>query len=85
MSERLRLPTPSEEARRALRWGYRDALGECGEAIISLGVSISEAACRGTDSLIALHVRQARLVLLEAIDAIKHLDALNAEESEASP
>lgn len=74
------LPPPSAETRVALKWGYRDALVECGDAIASLGISIAEAASRGSDNIIALHVRQARLVVIEALAAVKDLEALDASE-----
>ncbi len=54
-------------------WLFRGALEEFGDLLASLGVSIAEAAWRGHDAATLVHVRQARLTILEAISAAKQL------------
>jgi hypothetical protein len=75
-------PPPSTEAREALKSGYRDALRELGKLLSSLGLSAKEAAWRGSDTVAILHVREARLVIVEALAAAKHLERLNASGAE---
>ena len=71
--------TSTAAVREALQWGYRDALGEHGELLASLGVSLAEAAWRGDDVTLRAHVVQVRLVILEALDAVKKLERVTAE------
>ena len=54
---------------------------EHGNLIESLGRSISEAAYQGNDLVQAVNVKQTRLVVIEAIDAIKKLQALTGGAS----
>ncbi len=58
------------------QWLLRDALQQYGELLESLGISIREAALRGSDGALAAHVRQARLVVLAAIDACKTIEKI---------
>lgn len=76
------MPLLSAAAREALQWGCRDALREHGELIESLGISIREAAFRGDDALTKMHVAQARLVVIDALDAIKKLNSVNLAKVE---
>ena len=62
--------------REAMQWGYRDALREHGELLESLGISLREAAYRGDDALAKAHVMQARLVVIDAVAAVKALARL---------
>ena len=64
------------DARAALQWGYRDALQEHGDLLASLGVSLREAAYQGRDALAGAHLREARLVVIEAIRTFKELESL---------
>lgn len=64
------------EARNAAkrqREGHFEALYMLGEQIQSCGVSITEAAFRGNDQLVGYHVKEARLMILSAIEAVKGL------------
>jgi hypothetical protein len=70
------LAPPSPQARAALQWGYRDALQECGDLLASLGLSIRESAYQGRDALAGAHLREARLVLIEAIRVFRELESL---------
>ncbi len=69
--------TSPAELRGALQWGYRDALQEYGDLLASLGLSIREAAYQGHDKATRVYWRDARLVLLEANDILKKLEALD--------
>ena len=71
-------PNPAA-VREALQWGYRDALREHGELLESLGVSLREAAYRGSDAMAKVYAAQARLVVIDAIGAVKELEKVNAE------
>jgi hypothetical protein len=73
------VPSNPAAVREALQWGYRDALREHGELLESLGVSLREAAWRGDDVTLRAHVVQARLVILEALDAVRKLERVTAE------
>lgn len=73
----LTLQNPAS-VREALQWGYRDALREHGELLESLGVSLREATYRGDDLTARVHVVQARLVVIAAIDVVKDLEKVNA-------
>jgi len=66
----------SSDARIALQWGYRDALQQHGDLLASLGVSLREAAYQGRDALAAAHLREARLVVIEAIKTYRELEAI---------
>jgi hypothetical protein len=46
--------------------------------LASLGVSLREAAYQGRDVLAGAHLREARLVLIEAIRAFKELESLGS-------
>ena len=70
-------PNPAA-VREALKWGYRDALREHGELLESLGVSLREAAYRGSDAIAKVHVAQARLVVVASISVVKELEKVNA-------
>jgi hypothetical protein len=63
----------SENNKDARRWLLRGAVEELGDLLASLGVSISEAAWRGHDAAVLVHVKQARLTLVEAIAVAKQL------------
>lgn len=76
MSDPAETPRDPKAVNSALCWLLRDALGEHGNLIESLGRSISEAAYQGSDPVLAVHVRQTRLVVIDAIAAIKKLQAL---------
>jgi hypothetical protein len=69
--------SPPRDARAALQWGYRDALQECGDLLANLGLSHREAAYQGRDVLAGAHLRETRLVLIEAIRALNELENLN--------
>ncbi len=56
-------------------WLQRQYLVECAALIESLGVSLGEAAFRGSDNQSEVLLRQIRLVLLEAIGICKALTA----------
>jgi len=77
ISER-RPPSPAA-VREADMWLLRDALREYGDLLASLGVSLGEAAWRGHNSAVDVSVKQARLVVIDALDAAKKLAALDAE------
>jgi hypothetical protein len=68
---------PSCDARAAPQWGYRDALQAYGDLLASLGMSLREAAYQGREALAAAHLREARLVVIEAIRTFKELEELN--------
>ena len=70
--------TDPAAVREALQWGYRDALREHGELLESLGVSLREAAFRGSDSMAKTYVTQARLVVIDALAVVKGLEKVNA-------
>lgn len=55
------------------REGHFEALYMLGEQIQSCGVSITEAAFRGNEQIAGYHVKEARLMILAAIDAVKGL------------
>lgn len=76
-SELVTLPNLAA-VREALQWGYRDALREHGELLESLGVSLREAAYRGSDAIAKAHVAQARLVVIASIGVVKELEKVNA-------
>ena len=61
----------------ALQWGCREALQPHGDLLASLGLSLREAAYQGRDALAGAHLREARLVLIEAIRVFKELEELN--------
>jgi hypothetical protein len=65
-----------KESRKAL---LRCAIKEHGVLLESLGVSIAEACFRGHDTVAVVHIRQARLVLLDAIKTANDLQAINQE------
>lgn len=66
----------SRDARAALQWGYRDALQQHADLLASLGVSLREAAYQGRDALAGAHLREARLVVIEAIRMFKELESV---------
>jgi hypothetical protein len=66
----------SRDARAALQWGYREALQEHGDLLASLGVSLREAAYQGRDVLAGAHIREARLVVIEAVRVFRQLESL---------
>lgn len=72
-------PQPSNPAavREALQWGYRDALQEYAGLLESFAISLREAAFRGSDAAAKTHVMQARLVVIEAVGAVKELERLS--------
>jgi hypothetical protein len=61
----------------ALQWGYRDALQEHGDLLASIGLSLRESAYQGPDALAGAHLREARVVVIEATPAFKELEELN--------
>lgn len=61
-----------KEAKRQ-RDTHFDALYTIGEQIQSCGISITEAAFRGNEQLAGYHVKEARLMILSAIEAVKGL------------
>ena len=63
-------------ARAALQWGYRDALQEHGDLLVSLGLSLREACYQGRDTLAGAHLREARLVVIEALKTYRQLEAI---------
>lgn len=70
-------PSPSAEARRqAETWLLYNAAEEYGALVASLGNSIAEAAYRGHASLILMHVKELREVVVELIPAAKRLGGL---------
>ena len=71
-------PAPAR-AWEARRWLLHDALQDYGDLLASLGTSLREAAFRGSDAAILIHIKQARLVLIEAISAAKELDQISPE------
>jgi hypothetical protein len=68
--------TPSHDARAALQWGFRDALQEQGDLLASLALSLREAAFQGRDALAGAHLREARLIVIEAIKTFRELEAV---------
>ena len=78
-----RQPSSPTAVREADMWLLRDALSKYGDLLASLGVSLSEAAWRGHNSAVDVHVKQARLVVIDALDAAKKLAALDAESGAA--
>jgi hypothetical protein len=70
-------PNPAA-VREALQWGYRNALTEYGELLESLGRSLQEAGWRGSDAMAKVYAAQARLVVIDAIGAVKELEKVNA-------
>jgi len=75
----LPIQTAPDSARvqAALQWLYRDALQEHGDLLASMGVSLREAAYQGRDALAGAHLREARLVVIEAIKTYRELESLN--------
>jgi hypothetical protein len=65
LQQRADLPSPTV-LQTALLLGSRDAVGEDGELLESLGGGIREAAFRGQEGLIRRHIEDARRVLREA-------------------
>ncbi len=68
----------ARDLRAALEWGYRNALQELGDLLASLGVSLAEAAYRGDDIATIAHIKQGRLVVVEAIQVAKDLQTLKS-------
>jgi hypothetical protein len=77
---------PSPVARLcALEWGYYDAVGERGELLESLAISLREAAFRGQDGLIRRHMEDGRRLLREAGAVLKDLEAVGAAAADGDP
>jgi hypothetical protein len=54
-------------------WIRRDSIAECGALIVSLGISLEEAAWRGSDATAETTLRQIRKVLIQAIEIFKEI------------
>ncbi len=54
-------------------WLRRDFIAECGALIVSLGISLEEAAWRGSDATAEVTLRQIRDVLVAAIKTFKEI------------
>jgi hypothetical protein len=78
---RASAPLPERDRRAIDRWALRDALDEYGALSSSLGISISEAAHRGSDAVAILHVKQARRVVQEMEDVCAKLEAISVAEA----
>lgn len=55
------------------QWLLREALRECGLLIANYGEALALAAERGADRTAGIHLQQARLSLIEAIQTFKQL------------
>lgn len=66
--DRTRTPSPS-----SAQWLRRDMIAECAAIIGSLAVSIGEAAWRGSDSVIGIHIDQMRAVAREMVATYRDL------------
>ena len=62
---------PSPELRLALRNGAFEALVEMGELAESYARSLREAAWRGDQTTVEVHLRQLRLVVIDALKTYK--------------
>jgi hypothetical protein len=69
-------PAAVREARMWLQRGY---LAEFAERLRSYGVSIGEGCSRGENNLTIMHVRQARLIMIDMLAVVKTLEALDAD------
>jgi hypothetical protein len=74
-------PAPSCPAavREARMWLLRDAMQEYSGLLESLAVSMGQAAWRGHNIETCVHARQARLVIIKAMEVVKELEALHAD------
>lgn len=65
------------EIDRVINWnGCMQMLYKQGELLSSIGVSITEAAFRGSDAVIIDHIYEARRIVMMAIDGAKELKRL---------
>ena len=79
-TDRKNSPNASKkQALNARRWLLRNAISEHGALLESLGIGIGEATWRGDDRTVATHVKQARLVVIAAIQTVNDLAALDGE------
>ena len=71
-------PPSSEVARReALQFGYRDLIYELAELAVSFAFSLREAALRGEDKAIRVHLSSLRRCVVDAGGTLRDLEALN--------
>lgn len=70
------VPPVDPAAARESAFLYRDAIREHGELLESLAISLREATFRGDDFLTIYYVKQARLVVINALEAAKALQRL---------
>ena len=77
------LPQPDSspgDVREARRWLLLERLQELAQLLASYGISLCEAAYRGSDVTITVHVKQMRLAMLDALGVAKELRSI-AEEA----
>lgn len=67
--------TESRSVRQDVLWLRRQFITECSDMITSLGISLGEAAWRGSDATVEVTLRQLRLTLNAAIKTFKEIDA----------